>query len=102
MPKMLGVTVQNLVPQGFGHPCCRSYPSWAAEPMRLTRFDTPNSRSFLFASTFAFLFIVDSYFLFGTMLYISTSSQWRQDDTEWGIPLKETVVRILVVSIIFW
>lgn len=82
MPKMLGVTVQNLVPQGFVHPCCRSYPNWAAKPMevdqiRYTEFE-------VFASTFVFLFTVDSYFLFGTMPYISTSSQWRQDDTEWG------------------
>jgi len=34
---MLGVTVQNLFPQGFVHPCCRSYPNWTAQPMEVDR-----------------------------------------------------------------
>lgn len=77
---MLGVSVQNLVPQEFVHPCCRSYPNWAPKPMEIDQIRYTEFEVFVIG----FKICILMYLLFGTMPYISTSSQWRQNDTEWG------------------
>jgi hypothetical protein len=96
---MLGATVQNLVPQGFGHPCCRSYPSWAAKPVegdkiRYTEFE-------VFFICFKICILIYPTFCLAqcpTFLLRLSGNKMAQNG---GKPLKETVMRILVVSIIF-